>query len=124
MVLKDVKSDYENLIGKKEAILTSSDLHYIPGIESQIRQLFANLLSNALKFCGADCRVSICSDYPALEERMLHTTLDPDKSYLRLIFSDNGIGFEPQYAEKIFMIFSAPTQPLGLWRHWNRSCAL
>ena len=104
-ILEDLKNDYENLICEKRAIITSSDLTEIHGNESQIRQLFANLLSNALKFCVADCRISITSDYPGLQERSVHDFLDPDKSYIRLVFSDNGIGFDNKYAEKIFMIF-------------------
>ncbi len=105
VLLNIVKADYDHLIHEKEAIIKSSDLHHVIGIESQIRQLFANLLSNALKFCGPVCRITISSDYPDLEERRRYAALDPNRSYLRLVFSDSGIGFEQHYAEKIFMIF-------------------
>jgi len=105
VLLNVVMADYDHLIHEKNAVIKSSDLHHVIGIESQIRQLFANLLSNALKFCGPVCRITISSDYPDPEERNRHAPLDPNRSYLRLVFSDNGIGFEQQYAEKIFMIF-------------------
>ena len=75
-VLSSVKSDYENLIREKSAIIKSGRLPVINGIESQLRQLFANLISNSLKFSEAPPEIGISTailtadeikDYPALE---------------------------------------------------------
>jgi PAS domain S-box-containing protein len=104
-VLKEVAMDYEHLIVDKRALIKSSDLPVINGIYAQIRQLFANLLSNALKFSSANPEISIVArplppnqmnDYPATEK---------GKQYVELTFSDNGIGFDQQYADRVFMIF-------------------
>lgn len=104
-ILKDVKTDYENLINEKKAIIKSVDLPIIEGVPSQIRQLFANLLSNSLKFSLSNPEINITSDVPAAEELERYKELDLRKRYIRLVFSDNGIGFDQKYAEKIFMIF-------------------
>jgi PAS domain S-box-containing protein len=104
-ILQDVSTEYEDLIREKEAILNMQDLPAITGIDSQLRQLFGNLLNNSLKFSGQNCQISITADRPVADEIKLYPELDPQVPYLRLFFSDNGIGFEQQYAEKIFMIF-------------------
>ncbi len=60
----------------------------------QIGQLFQNLIGNALKFRGADApRVQV-----AVEP-------SEDGTFWKFCFKDNGIGIEPQYFERIFVIF-------------------
>lgn len=95
-VLREVKMDYERLMTDKGAIIGSTDLPVVKGIHIQLRQLFANLISNSLKFARTHPEISITAQAPCLEE---------GQAYVKLTFSDNGIGFEQQYAEKIFMIF-------------------
>jgi PAS domain S-box-containing protein len=95
-VLREVKTDYERLMVEKGAVVDSGDLPTVKGNHTQLRQLFANLISNSLKFSSAHPEISI----------MAHLSHEEDgRSYIRLTFSDNGIGFEQQYAERIFMIF-------------------
>ncbi|NTU81664.1 MAG: hypothetical protein HGA45_20175, partial [Chloroflexales bacterium] len=67
-------------------------LPVVPGDASQLVQLFQNLVGNAIKFRGAEpARVHIAS-----EQR--------DAEWVFAV-CDNGIGIEPQYAERIFVIF-------------------
>lgn len=104
-LFKEVTADYESLIREKAAVITTNGLPVVAGIDTQLRQLFANLLGNALKFSASNCRIDIAADLPAAGEYWRYPGLDVEKRYWRLIFSDNGIGFEQQYADKIFMIF-------------------
>ena len=104
-VLNSVKSDYENLIREKSAIIKSARLPVINGIESQLRQLFANLISNSLKFSSAHPEITITASILTADEIKDYPALETGRSYLGISFSDNGIGFEQQYADKIFMIF-------------------
>jgi signal transduction histidine kinase len=90
-VLTNVLTDFEVLIEDKKARILSDLLPTIPAIPLQMQQLFANLISNALKFSGADPIITISAM--------------PEGNFLRLTFSDNGIGFEPQFKEKIFQLF-------------------
>jgi light-regulated signal transduction histidine kinase (bacteriophytochrome) len=105
-ILENVRVDYELLISEKSATVTSSPLPTIRGIPLQLSQLFANLLGNALKFSIGKPVISIAAQ--KIDGRKILSeipTLDDQKDYIKLTFRDNGIGFDQQYAEKIFTIF-------------------
>jgi signal transduction histidine kinase len=71
----------------------------------QINQLFLNLLSNSLKFSEGAPDINISSSIlPESEIKKIGFTKN-GAEYIKLVFSDNGIGFEQQYADKIFSIF-------------------
>jgi signal transduction histidine kinase len=71
-----------------------------------LSQLFANLLGNSLKFSKVKPRIEISwKEVNGRDLRTLFPLADESKEYVELTFADNGIGFEPQYAEKIFTIF-------------------
>jgi len=104
-VLKDVLSDYELLIEQKQATVTYSDLPTIKGIPLQLHQLFANLISNSLKFSDTNPAIKIIATMLLPSEMANYPQLQPGSEYVKLVFTDNGIGFEQQYAEQIFIIF-------------------
>lgn len=105
-ILNEVISDLEMKIEESQAQVVCNNLPLIEAYPSQIRQLFTNLLHNAIKFRKKDSPVLVridCAnighqDYP-------HLTLKKDKDYVKIEIEDNGIGFEAEFAEKIFMIF-------------------
>ena len=83
---------------EKKAVIQASGLPVVRGYSRQLQQLFQNLLSNSLKYSKTDeaPRIDIiCSE-----------TEWAGKSYYRISVRDNGIGFEQQYADKIFQMFS------------------
>jgi PAS domain S-box-containing protein len=104
-ILKDVLSDFELLIEQKAAVINHSDLPAIKGIPLQIHQLFSNLISNSLKFSEVKPQITITARTISREEVHAYPRLDKDKAYIELVFQDNGIGFEQQHAEQIFIIF-------------------
>jgi PAS domain S-box-containing protein len=104
-VLKDVLSDYELLIEQKQAVVISTDLPAIKGIPLQLHQLFANLISNSLKFSETKPVINITSTMLLPSETVNYPELQEDREYVKLVFTDNGIGFEQQYAKQIFIIF-------------------
>jgi len=64
-------------------------------------------LSNALKFSENDVSpiISITSRVLPAEEIKKYPALNVNVSYTEIIFGDNGIGFDKEFAEKIFLIF-------------------
>lgn len=93
-VIEDLELD----IHEKKAVITVGKLPKIKGYRRQIQQLFQNLLSNALKYSKADVPPYI--DITASE------LIEYDKLYYMISVKDNGIGFEQEYEEKIFQMFS------------------
>ncbi|PBQ32850.1 hypothetical protein CNR22_14070 [Sphingobacteriaceae bacterium] len=62
------------------------------------------MLSNSLKFNTGQPRISITVQAATLHE-ITASDLDSNLSYVKIRFSDNGIGFEPEFSEQIFTIF-------------------
>ncbi len=102
-----VKDDLEILINEKKAQLTADTLPTVKGDLSEFRQLFQNLLTNALKFSRADRPplINIRAEPANSDDLRKLPDRRPELQYLAIRFEDNGIGFEPEYAEKIFVIF-------------------
>lgn len=106
-VLTDVLLDMETEIQKKGARVVAEDLPTVWAIPSQIRQLFQNLLSNSIKFCRENTSPQIRIHAEALnglDIEGMDKKLYGQKFY-RIYVKDNGIGFDPQYAEEIFVVF-------------------
>lgn len=104
-VLAQVRIDLELSIDQKQAVINAQHLPVVLGNALQLHQLFYNLVANALKFCNKKPVVQInCA--PATAEDMIAHKLDHHPAgYAKIQFADNGIGFDPQYGEKIFTLF-------------------
>jgi signal transduction histidine kinase len=103
-----VIGDFELKIKEKNAVIEVANLPDIEAIGLQMNQLFNNLLSNALKFTapGVIPHITLRSSLIALEEVSKYITKPfMVTAYYRFIFTDNGIGFEEEYAEQVFEIF-------------------
>jgi signal transduction histidine kinase len=97
--------DLELIIAEKNAFVHIDPIPQLEVIPGLIRQLFQNLISNAFKFskAGISPRIQITAeliDQPSTERKATNSG-----GYCRIAISDNGIGFEEKYAEKIFTIF-------------------
>jgi len=119
-VLQTVMSDLETRIADTGAVIEADQLPTIEGDAGQMSQLLTNLLSNALKFTKPDAtpkvrvrsKLVFLGDLPegeAAQLRKRNGTLPAEQlgsvPLIRLVVEDDGIGFEPQYAEKIFAVF-------------------
>jgi len=101
-IFMEVKEDLEILIEKKHAEIISQTLPKIKGDQTQIRQLFQNLISNSIKFSQPDKDPIIKISYEPHEELNFN---GEKELFVKLTFEDNGIGFEEKYVEKIFNVF-------------------
>ena len=93
-VLADVLADLEMSIEKSGAVIETGALPEIDCDAVQMRELFQNLVSNAIKFCGAEAP-------PAIR---IESQPGP-KGMLEISVEDQGIGFDSRHAEKIFGMF-------------------
>jgi PAS domain S-box-containing protein len=106
--LKKVLEDLELDIKHKDAVIEVRPLPHILGYRRQLQQLFQNLISNALKYSKQNTRPHIVIDAQKIDKKEVPVKLQQNVNaeYYHLItVSDNGIGFEPEYAERIFQMF-------------------
>lgn len=106
ILVKDVLTDFEEIIKNKQAKVNVSPLGSIKIIPFQIRQLFLNVIGNSFKFSKDLIPPEIfISAKSALGSELDFDKLQQDKTYLHITISDNGIGFDSQYKERIFEVF-------------------
>jgi len=105
MIVNEVLYDVETQIELTGAIITKTDLPTIEAVPSQMRQVFQNLISNSLKFTnpGVIPVITIGCDFTDTPD--IHAPASATGNYCRITFTDNGIGFDEQYLDKIFMVF-------------------
>ena len=104
-LLEEVEEDLEILIGDKHAKITSAKLPLVKGDRVQLIQLFSNLISNSLKFSKKDPQISIDAAVVKGEELNGIPENLKQRSYHKLTFKDNGIGFDQKYGDLIFTLF-------------------
>jgi two-component system CheB/CheR fusion protein len=104
-LVDEVMSDLELAISEKHAIIEVDDLPKIDAITGQIRQVFQNIISNALKFAKKDERPRIKITCEIVDRCAIDAKKDGRGDFVRIVIKDNGIGFDDQYSEKIFTIF-------------------
>ena len=91
-VLTAALNNLTNAVKESQAIITHDPLPAVMGDDKQLAQLFQNLLSNAVKFGGAQ------------PPRIHISAKQTDGEWLCSV-RDHGIGLDPQYADRIFVIF-------------------
>ena len=101
-VLKDVADDLEFLIRDSAASIDVDALPQIIGSKVQMRQLFSNLIVNAIKYARPNTPPAIKITQQYVTEADHHNR---QAKHLRIDIQDNGIGMDKQYLSKIFVIF-------------------
>jgi PAS domain S-box-containing protein len=105
-LVQEVLDDLDEQVRRTSGRVEMGELPAVVGDSGQLRQLFQNLIGNALKFArpGTPPVVRVT----ATELIQLPADADPPPPPgpgWRITVSDNGIGFEPEYAERIFELF-------------------
>ncbi|HEX8313568.1 MAG TPA: ATP-binding protein, partial [Flavisolibacter sp.] len=105
-ILEDTLLTLEFKIEQQKAVIRYDELPEANVIPSQFRQLFQNLIANSLKFVREGVQpLLIIRCVMATAEELGFYQLTKASGYWKISFSDNGIGFENEYAQKIFAIF-------------------
>ena len=104
VILENITDDLEIIIKEKKAEIIFKNLPTITGVSGQIHQLFQNIISNAIKFNENDPPVITITQTDIRPEMATKLGIQAN-DYHCISAQDNGIGFEPEYSEKIFGIF-------------------
>ncbi|AEW02587.1 PAS/PAC sensor signal transduction histidine kinase [Niastella koreensis GR20-10] len=92
-VVQEVLSDLAMAILESKAVINIDPLPLISGYSTEMKQLFQNLLSNSLKFRKPG------------EPPVINITVTPHEDSWQFSVTDNGIGIDEKYRERIFVIF-------------------
>jgi two-component system CheB/CheR fusion protein len=101
----EIEDDFDLVISEKRASLKVGALPSVEGNNGQLRQVFHNLVSNALKFTSPLRDPQIVVTAKQFHAKELGVSLANDESYCNISIKDNGIGFDEQYATSIFSLF-------------------
>lgn len=107
--IKEVLEDLELEVSEKGVKITVDRLPKIRGNSRQFHQFFQNLLGNAIKYTKPDVLPEIQIFSFEVTGREVKASLPQeavDKKYHLIQLKDNGIGFEQEYAEDIFKVFT------------------
>ena len=107
ILLANAQQELAQVIEEKNAVIQSSRLPVLKVIAYQIQQLFVNLIGNALKYSkpGISPVISIHCEELAVNEYPVFIK-DTHKKFYKISISDNGMGFDQQFSENIFILFS------------------
>lgn len=92
-IAQEASQDLEIAIEEKQAVINLPVFPVITGDKSMLRQLFENIISNAIKY-------SRPSHKPVVD-----ITCKEENGFLEIAFKDNGIGFDEKYVPQMFMLF-------------------
>jgi len=105
-IIDQIRDELSDKFAAKKATLHVERLPILPAIPFQIKQLFTNLIENSLKFSRPNVNPVINIYCTTIEGAMNGKNLPMTKAkYYQITVSDNGIGFEQEYNEKIFGVF-------------------
>ncbi|HSU27605.1 MAG TPA: response regulator [Chitinophagaceae bacterium] len=106
-IVKDAITEMEVEIEKTGATIHVGKLPEVYGVPSLLWQLFYNLINNALKFRKSSVIPNIhieSHEAGSMRKRFPERGINGGKYHL-ISVTDNGIGFDPKYAEEIFVVF-------------------
>lgn len=101
ILVAEVMKDFDLLIQEKQARVEVSELPELEVNPGQIRQVFQNLIGNSLKFSKPD-RQPVIKIYA---QSLTSSDEQADEPACQITITDNGIGFDEQYVDKIFSLF-------------------
>ncbi len=105
LLFRELLEDFELVIKEKKAVVTIGAMPTMLVNRGQIRQVFQNILSNALKFSRADIPPRINVYSRRLGARSYSDVEVPNGPFCLIGIGDNGIGFDKKYLISVFSLF-------------------
>ena len=106
LIIDQIKHEFKEIIEEKHIVIEIAESIPVTVIVFQFHQLMLNLIINAIKFANPNralhviIKSSMISGKESKQSKLLSA-----KNYYHISVADNGLGFEPQYKEKIFELF-------------------
>ena len=104
-MIDELLIDFQEVINEKKFVIQIGQIPLVDTIPSQIRQVFQNLISNALKFARNDVIPSISINAELIDTKDIEGNLKVGGEFCRITIADNGIGFDVKFLDRIFVIF-------------------
>lgn len=106
-LLENILEELSDEIHQKNANIGIEKLPSLIGYSFQMRQLFFNLINNSLKYSLKGVNPQISIEYSEVKAKQIENVpfINENQTFHKISVIDNGIGFESQYVEKIFVIF-------------------
>lgn len=104
-IISDILTDLELTITEKQAQITVDEIPPMEVAPGLIRQLFQNIISNALKFTQPQVPPQIRISAELVDTPFVNSFASNSGKYCSISITDNGIGFDEKYASKIFTLF-------------------
>jgi two-component system CheB/CheR fusion protein len=108
-IIQAITDDLEIQIKEQNAEITVGDLPRIEALNGQMNQLFQNLISNSLKFTKDKKPKIVISESKLNNDLIDEFKIKDPEEYVCISITDNGIGFDEEYREKIFGLFQRLT---------------
>ncbi|MCW3075081.1 MAG: domain S-box protein [Flaviaesturariibacter sp.] len=105
ILVKELLEDFELVIQDKSAVIDIGELPCLDANRGQIRQVFQNIISNALKFSIPDTPPHITIHSQRMALKAFDAVEDSKGAFCQITIRDNGIGFDEKYVRNIFALF-------------------
>jgi hypothetical protein len=105
LLLENAQQELMTVIEEKKAVIRSVRLPVLNVIPFQIQQLFSNLIGNSLKYSKPGNAPLIKIDYEVVESSDFPFIKNSKLRFNKISVADNGLGFEQEYADSLFILF-------------------
>jgi signal transduction histidine kinase/CHASE3 domain sensor protein len=105
VLLENAQQELMNVIEEKKALIQSVKLPVLNVIPFQIQQLFSNLIGNSLKYSRPGIDPIIKIDCEVVSSGTIPLLKSGKSDYYKISVTDNGLGFEQEYADSLFILF-------------------
>jgi len=106
LIVQEIRNNLKELLDENRAIIYSTNLPTVSGLHFQLKQLFENLILNSIKFKKKDIPPIISIEGSLVKKETIRKSIPASAPvYLKIVYKDNGIGFEQSFAQKIFTVF-------------------
>ncbi|MBO9204337.1 MULTISPECIES: PAS domain S-box protein [Niastella] len=105
-IVEEIVQSHKEEISEEKGRVIAEKLPVVQGVPFQLKQLFFNLINNSFKYKHPDRNVEIHITSELMKGNKIPAPgVEKHKHYYLISVTDNGIGFEPEYADRIFEIF-------------------